>query len=53
MAKKKAVAPLSEAQQLAADRSDSLRSAAVSAGMFAVEKPSEYPKLAPSKGAIT
>ena len=41
---------LTEAQQLAADRVQSLRSAVFTGGLFASEKPTEYPKLAPSNG---
>lgn len=49
MAKKKAPT-LTEAQQLAADRVQTLRSAVFARGLFSSDKPSEYPKLAPSKG---
>ena len=53
MVKKQPVAVLSEAQQIAADRVSSLRSHALAAGLFSIEKPLEYPKLAPSKGLDT
>jgi len=47
---KKQVVALTEAQQLEADKSRTLRSAAFSGGLFLPEKPSEFPKLAPGKG---